>query len=593
MSIKKFRASRVNNTTPSTYVGQPGDIFYDEVTGQLKISDGTTAGGHYINLVVATSTQLGGIKAGPGAVVGPDGLLTIDTSGLPLNVGDLAITQANISTVNGNENLNLFTNGTGTINLVGNLDIHTTAQGPDYPTPLMTVRQDGNLTVNGNLITNGGTYFVGYVSFIGPTSHTGNLTTNGNLITNGSSYFNGNVTEIGNLTVTGNSVNNGATVFNGLSTFNGNTVRTGSMTSTGDVTWNGNLTTNGTAVNNGNTIFNGNVTTNGNLSIVGNTVQQGNLTITGTTVNNGLSVFVGNINMVGNTIQSGSTYLIGNTYVTGNTFQTGSAIFTVTQQNSTQGAVEITGDPNSLYQTPINTGVMLHVTGQSNLPNRFYVDAMGNYNVVTGRRFEGTMASPTGVQGNIDLVRYSGAPYTTAGWANIGPARMTITTNEIQTATNQGGRIEFWTTANSAGPAYSTITRTATIDPALGVTATGFVTTGNVTAANVNATVHGNVIGSASNVTTNSTSTAGTFLSGQISASVIIAKNGTSQDLTYTVAGLTTSHKVMAIPAQDMPTGTWLTAAYPTASNTLGLQFQNTQAAGVNATVNITYWAWI
>jgi hypothetical protein len=40
MSIRKFRASRVNSTTANVYVGQPGDMFYDETTGQLKISDG-------------------------------------------------------------------------------------------------------------------------------------------------------------------------------------------------------------------------------------------------------------------------------------------------------------------------------------------------------------------------------------------------------------------------------------------------------------------------------------------------------------------------------------------------------------------------
>jgi hypothetical protein len=107
----------------------------------------------------------------------------------------------------------------------------------------------------------------------------------------------------------------------------------------------------------------------------------------------------------------------------------------------------------------------------------------------------------------VDLFRIAGTGYTTAGWANIGPARMTFTTNEIFTGTNQGGRIEFWTTANASGPAYSTISRTATIDPALGVTATGFVTAGNVTAGNVIATTlfHGNAIGTNATYTANVT----------------------------------------------------------------------------------------
>jgi len=199
----------------------------------------------------------------------------------------------------------------------------------------------------------------------------------------------------------------------------------------------------------------------------------------------------GNSYVIGNTFVQGPTTVTGNITVTGNSTQTGQSIFVISQQNSTRSAIEITGDTNGAWQTPVNTGVMLQVTGQASLPSRIYNDSVGTYGVITGRRMEGSIASPTGVQGNIDLIRYSGAPYTTAGWANIGPARITVTTNEIQTGTNQGGRIEFWTTANSAGPAYSTISRTATIDPALGVTATGFVTAGTVTAGNISVSASG------------------------------------------------------------------------------------------------------
>ena len=606
MSIKKFRASRVNNTTVSSYVGQPGDIFYDEVSGKLKISDGHTVGGHYIDVVVATHTQLGGIKAGPGANVSVDGTLTIDTTGIPLSIGDLYIAQANISAVNANEDLNLLTNGTGDINIVGNLHVHTTSQGPDYPTPILSALNDGNVIVNGNLITNGGTYLVGITTFVGPTIHSGNLVTNGNLITNGSTYLNGPVVEIGNVTVTGNAVNNGRSIFNGDTVFNGNTIRNGATVSTGNVTWNGTTTTNGTAINNGPTTF------NGNMTITGNTTQVGNLTITGVTINNGLSVFNGNLaiageaNLIGNTrvtgntlvtgnttvtgtttvtgnttvtgsafltgnttvtgntlvtgtttvagntlvtgntqvvgttyltgnsyvtgntfvtgtttvtgntyvtgavtTITGSTYLQGNSYVTGNTFvvgpttvtgnitvtgnsvQTGLSTFVVSQQNSTIGAVEITGDTNGLWQTPITSGVMLQVTGQASTPSRIYNDAMNNYALYVGRRFNGTMASPTAVLANDDISRFAGGVYTSAGWANIGPSRISFVSSENQTGTNQGGRIELWTTANSAGPAYANIQRIATVDAAVGVQATQFTTAGNVTAGNINVSASG------------------------------------------------------------------------------------------------------
>jgi hypothetical protein len=475
MSIRKFRAARVTTTTASTFVGQPGDMFYDEQTGQLKISDGHTPGGHYINLVVATSTQLGGIKAGPGAVVGSDGLLTIDTSGLPLNVGNLAITYANISTTNANQDLNLLTNGTGNINLIGNLRVQTTSAGL-YSTPVFAVDNRGNLTINGNLITNGGTYLKGNVTFVGATVHQGNITTTGNLIVNGASYFVGTVTEVGNLTITGNANIAGPASYYGPQTTYGATV------------------------------FNGNVTTNGNINIAGNLYQTGNNIVTGTLV------------------------------------QYGSSTFVVTQQDSTTGAIEITGDANGQWQTPVNTGVMLQVTGQANNANRVYFDSLGSYSVLAGRRFEGSMASPTGVQGNVDLFRVAGTPYTATGWANIGPARMSFVTNEIQTSTNQGGRIEFWTTANSAGPAWSTVSRTATIDPALGVTATGFVTSGNLSVGNVsvtnNETVGGNVTVGNTFIYSTATGDAGSVTQ-STNKSTAVTSNGRSGRIVMNGAALT------------------------------------------------------
>ena len=418
MSIQKLFGSRRPNVSATTYVGSHGNLFYDEATGLLRISDGVTPGGHVLTINPATTTVVGGIKAGAGANVSIDGTLTIDTTGLPLSIGNLYITAANISTTNANQDLNLLTNGTGNINLIGNLRVQTTSAGL-YSTPVFEVDNRGNLTVNGNLITNGGTYLVGTTTFVGPAVHEGNLVTNGNLITVGSSYFQGNITEVGNLLVIGNAINNGNSVFNGLSTFNGNTVRNGDTVSNGNITWNGNTTTNGVAVNNGATIFNGNTT------------------------------------------------------------------FVVATQNSVEGAVEITGDTNGLWQTPVTTGVMLHVTGQASLPSRVYNDAMNNYALYVGRRFDGTMSAPTAVQANEDIVRFAGGVYTSTGWANIGPSRISIVSSENQTGTNQGGRIEFWTTANSAGPAYANIQRIASVDAAVGFQATQFTTAGNVTAGNI------------------------------------------------------------------------------------------------------------
>ena len=498
MTIRKFRASRVNNTTASRYVGQPGDIFYDEHTGQLKISDGVTAGGHFINLVIATSTVAGAIKAGPGAVIADDGTLTIDTAGLPLNVGDLSIVQANISTVHTNEDLNLITNGTGDINIVGNLHIHTTAQGPDYPIPILSANNYGNVVANGNLITNG------------------------QLVVNGPSFFVGNITEFGNINVTGNAVNNGNSIFNGNTTFNGNTIRNGATISTGNVTWNGTTTTNGLAVNNGPTVF------NGNLTITGNTAQIGNLTINGATINNGLSIFNGNIAMVGNAVIAGNTNITGNTtvtgntnvlgvayltgnsyitgnanltgnsYITGNTFvtgpttvtgnvtitgnsvQTGQSTYIVSTNNSNQGAVEITGNSQGLSQSPVLPGVMLHVTGQDNgtTPGRVYVDSNQQYSIIVGRRFDGTIANPTQVLTGEEVFRLAGTGYPTGGWPTTGVAQIRFIADENQTQTNRGGHLDFLTVPIGS----NVVTQVMSVSATTGVTVSGNLTATNVIA---------------------------------------------------------------------------------------------------------------
>ena len=386
MSIRKFRASRVNTTNANIYVGQPGDIFYDEVTGQLKISDGHTAGGHFINLVIATSTVAGAVKAGPGATIADDGTLTIDTAGLPLNVGDLSIVQANISTVHTNEDLNLITNGTGDINIVGNLHIHTTAQGPDYPVPILAADNYGNVTVNGNLIINGKSYFVG------------------------------NIVEIGNLTVTGNTVNNGVTTFNGATIINGDTTRTGNTLQSGNVTITGNSVNTGTSTFNGASIFNGNVTTTGNLIVTGNTamvgnvVQQGNLTINGVTINNGLSVFNGNIAMVGNAVIAGNTNITGNTLVTGNTQIIGSAY--LTGNSYVTGNTFVTGTTTVTGNTTV-TGAATTITGNAYLTGNSYIT--GNTFVTGTTNVTGNLIS----QGGSTTILAPGIASGTAGALNI------------------------------------------------------------------------------------------------------------------------------------------------------------------------------
>lgn len=162
MSLRKLRAARVNTVSANQYAGEFGSIFWNETTGELRLSDGVTLGGlpialsystvntvgavkpgnglvvepdgklninngpafyfdaeNKLRLFPATPDQIGGIKLGPGVTTNDQGQLVVDASGLPLNIGDLQIDGASISTVNNDEDINLITQGTGALNFYG------------------------------------------------------------------------------------------------------------------------------------------------------------------------------------------------------------------------------------------------------------------------------------------------------------------------------------------------------------------------------------------------------------------------------------------------------------------------------------------
>ena len=160
-------------------------------------------------------------------------------------------------------------------------------------------------------------------------------------------------------------------------------------------------------------------------------------------------------------------------------------------------------------------------------------------------------------------------------------------------------------TANITGGNILTgglISATSTITSAANITGGNILTgglvsvTGNITGGNVTAAKFtGNLVGSASNLTVNTSSTAGTFLTGQVNIpSQVIPKNTTSVAVTVTVTGLTTSHKVIVTPAADLNSGVIVTAAYPSTANTLGVQLQNTNNGGLTTSAfNLTYLAWV
>ena len=522
----------------TTHIGEAGRLFYNAATGELRISDGHTPGGLPVYTAVGAA-----------------------------NIGNLVITNTTIGTYSANANINIQTNGSGIINLVGNIGFFTTAAGITG-TPLLTVDNLGNLVVNGQLNVNGATTFIGnvyhqgYTQFIGNTSHTGNLV------------------------ITGQATNNGLSIFNGDLTINGNARLVGNTNVTGNTTVTGNVLVTGTTTVTGNTYVTGNVLVTGTTTVAGNTFVTGFTTVTGTTTVIGNTYVTGQVTTItGNTYLQGNSFVTGAMSVTGNSVQTGLATYIVSTVNTTQGAVEITGDVNGSYQTPVNQGVMLQVTGQLSLPSRLYNDGQNNYAVYSGRRYNGSITAPTQVLNNQDVVRFGGTAYTSGGWFGNGIARFAILANEDQTLTTQGSRIELLVTPN--GSNSSSISNVVTLTSSLMTVKTDIVTTGNLI---------GNVTGTATraNVATN-LSAASSILAGQVNIPAqTIPKNTASVDVTVTVTGLTTSHKVIVTPAADLNAGIFVTAGYPTTANTLGIQLQNTNAGGLTTSAfNLTYWAWI
>lgn len=174
MAIYDFFLSRNNAASnPANYIGHKGRLFYNDADGLFRLSDGVTPGGKVVaNLALAstgttapinpfpgelwynpstkelwayyngqfrgtinpaTTSTLGGIKAGPGVVVASDGSLSLDSTGIPFNFGDFyAFTNegpsdgACLSSINLNQDVNIVSNGTGAVNVVGIFNVHKT-----------------------------------------------------------------------------------------------------------------------------------------------------------------------------------------------------------------------------------------------------------------------------------------------------------------------------------------------------------------------------------------------------------------------------------------------------------------------------------
>jgi len=141
--------------------------------------------------------------------------------------------------------------------------------------------------------------------------------------------------------------------------------------------------------------------------------------------------------------------------------------------DSQEGAVSIVGSSTGEFISPVNTGVMLHITGQYDtppLPSRLYNDAQGSFAAFVARRFNGTVASPTAVLADEELMRISGTAHNGTSIPGTGNQRIVYKALGNQTTSNQGGYMELWATPLNS----TTIAKVATVDNVNGITSTKF-----------------------------------------------------------------------------------------------------------------------
>lgn len=197
--IQNLFTSRDNNADGNTYVGQEGRVWWNPVTNAFYSSDGNTVGGipvgvnganaNILNLTVstigtddssaveflttatfdqgatvdvgltvtgdiavtgnisaATTTRIGGVRAGPGANISNTGLLTIDTAGLSFSFGNFFASNNILSIVNSDENMVLVTQGNAEIQLVGNIGFYKeNGMPPDISNRYFFAKEDGQI----------------------------------------------------------------------------------------------------------------------------------------------------------------------------------------------------------------------------------------------------------------------------------------------------------------------------------------------------------------------------------------------------------------------------------------------------------------
>jgi len=361
MAIYDFFLSRNNGPTLANYVGHAGRLFYDSVTGEIRISDGATAGGLPIPITLATASTAGSVKPGAGFSVDGSGTLT-------LNAGPSFFL----------DETNIFRLRAGTEDQIG-----------------------GVKSGNGIVIASDGTI---------------------NLDTEGLSFV------FGDFFASTPEVD-GADVA-ALSSVNADQEIV--------------IASNGA----------------GGVNVIGQ-----------------FEVYKTNGNIAGALAEEPFFKVKDD----------GQIRMLVPAADAAEGALEIIGNTSGIAHPPNQSGVILHVTGNSPVDGvgqqcRNYFDSRDSYVVITGRRFNGPASSVTKVLNGETLLRVVGQASTDTGFQTFGPARVDFVTTQDQAVGAQGGEVQIYATANNT--AATSAVKVASFNGTTGVTATKFTTAGDVTARN-------------------------------------------------------------------------------------------------------------
>ena len=253
---------------------------------------------------------------------------------------------------------------------------------------------------------------------------------------------------------------------------------------------------------------------------------------------------------------------------------TGQVQMLVPDANTSEGAVTIVGGLDGVYQPPVNSGVMLHITGIAGtpgVPSRIYNDAQNSFAAFVARRYNNTAAAPSAVLDGEEIMRISGTAHNGTIIPGSGNQRIIYKALGNQTLTNQGGSMEFWATPLNS----IIISKVATLTSAGITLESGKVLSGNVTIGSGNtldvtgATVTGLTLGGLNPADVAGTMTGTTIKSTVTGSSLTSVGTLTNLTVTNTISGSINGTAAIATTVTLVATNTTDAAHYLTFVDTV------------------------